>query len=65
MGPDGGFEFAPTLHVVTLLLFVVAPILYLTSRLTVYVLKQIYLALRWAFRRLYYEFDDELAAKEL
>lgn len=58
MGPDGGYEFAPTIHSVILILFVLAPLMYLSAKFVVYLLCRLFDLLRFIFRKLYLEIDE-------
>lgn len=58
MGPDAGYEFAPTIHSVILVLFVLAPLMYLSSKLVVYLLGRLFATLKFVFRKLYLAEED-------
>ncbi|KAI6182838.1 hypothetical protein M3Y97_00423900 [Aphelenchoides bicaudatus] len=58
MGPDSGYEFAPTIHSVILIFFILAPLMYLSARLVVYLLGRLVAFLKYVFRKLYFEIEE-------
>jgi hypothetical protein len=58
MGPDGGFEYAPTIYSVVLVLFVLAPLMYLSSKLVVYLLGRLFALLKFLFRKVYLDLNE-------